>query len=443
MSRDVPGAVIPYTKELPVDYRVATYMMFMSTYGPYEYSSWQQECLSWKETCMIGDWTPLSKMLFTGPDVINFFQTITGLSAKNFSVGQAKHIVCPSRRGKVIGDGILLRRSQTEFLLTGGPNLIGWSEFKLAKSSFATTAMNVTDDMFIFQVQGPNSVTILSKLVDEDLRDIPYMHALETELCGTKVFFLRQGMSGNIGFELQGSSEKGVEVYNAILEAGKDLGITRVGELSKGVNHVEACFPTPTWDYTPDVFDENDPEMAEFRQLLGPAVHFWQGHFSLKAPGSADNLVADSLFSPVELGWGYSLAFDHDFPGADILKEEKTNPKRLVCTLEWDDRDVQDVYNSMHRDGEPYKFMVMPRSYEIAPDRVMKDGKQVGISMSRCHSIWFHKTISLCVLDASLCILGTHVEVIWGANGMRQKAIRARVALTPYYDPNKKRNLNE
>lgn len=441
MSKDLENAVIPYTKEVPVDYRVTTYSKFMTSYSASEYTEWTEECMSWKTTCMIGDWSELIKLRIKGPDVLEFFQSISGLSVKNYNPGKAKHVVCTNKKGKVIGEGILLRYSEDEFMLTGGPNLIFWADFKLRKSSFKSQAVVCSDDLFVFQVQGPNCLPILEKLIKENIRDIAYMNFREIEMCGAKVTFLRQGMSGNIGFELHGPSDKGVDVYNAILEAGKDLGIVRVGELSKGVNHVEACFPTPTWDFTPAIYDQDDEELVEFTSSLGFMAHFMKGYFSTKSQGSADRFTDDSIFSPVELGWSYSLCLDHEFPGCEILKEEKANPKRLVCTLEWNDEDVKDVHDSYFRDGEPYKYMIMPRQYEIAPDKVIKDGKTVGISMSRCYSIYFRKTISLCVLDVEFCTPGTEVIVIWGSPNQRQKEIRATVAQAPYYNPDKKRDL--
>lgn len=444
MSKDFESAVIPYTKEIPVDYKVSTYSLFITSYGPHEYTSWVDECMSWKTGSMIGDWSPLLKLELEGPDVLLFLQSISGIKADPFQAGQAKHLVCTSARGKVIGEGILLRLSETTFRISGGPNFVLYVLFCLQKSeNFNVQPRFVTDDYFIFQVQGPTAVDILETLTGESLREIPYMFFKEFSVCDGNVLFLRQGMSGNIGFELQGPSEKAVEIYNAILAAGEAFGgVTRVGELSKGVNHVEACFPTPSWDFIPDIFDESDSFCQEFGEMLGPAKWFLMGALSRKGGGSADHGAFDAIFSPIELGWSYALCFDHEFPGSEILKEEKEHPRRKICTLVWNDEDVKEVNASYYQqEEEPYKDFVMPRDYEIAPDKVVKDGVEVGISMSRAYSVYFRKMISLCVLDVSLLETGTEVEVVWGYKGKRTKNIRATVAPAPYFDPDKKRAL--
>lgn len=443
MSRDIHNAVIPYTTEIPVDYRATVHSIFISSYSPYEFTSWTEESMSWKNGCMIGDWSDIFKASLSGPDVLPFMQSISGIRVNPFEIGQGKHIVCTNKRGKVIGDGIMLRLSHDSFRISGGPNFVGWIDFCLRKSKNWNAQLTVcSDDFFVYQVQGPTSIAVLEKSSGEFLRDIAYMHYKEIEICGTKVLALRQGMSGNIGFELQGCSKKGVDIYNSILQIGESCGgVTRVGNAAKGVNHVEASFPTGTWDYTPAIFDKDDALAKEFCQEQGPMALFMMGALSRKAGGSAEGGALEAVFSPIELGWSYSLCFDHAFPGSEILKEEKAHPKRKICTLIWNDEDVLDVHASYYREGEPYKSFVMPRDYEIAPDRVHKSEKQVGVSMSRAYSIYFRKMISLCVLDADLCVPGTKVKVIWGYKGQAQKAIRATVAAAPLFDPNKKRDL--
>ncbi|MDD3220057.1 MAG: hypothetical protein PHC41_10910 [Lachnospiraceae bacterium] len=443
MSKDFENAVIPYTKEIPVDYKATVHSFFIGSYSPYEFTNWIDECMLWKTGCMIGDWSDIFKAELEGPDVLAFMQTISGIRINPFQVGQGKHVVCTNNRGKVIGEGIMLRLGEEKFRISGGPNFVNWVDFCLRQDEkWNATCRICSDDYFVYQVQGPRSLEILETIKGVELHDVSYMHSKDIEICNTCVQALRQGMSGNIGFELQGPSEAGVDIYNQILKIGEQFGgVTKVGNLAKGVNHVEACFPTATWDFTPALFDPEDEKTKKFCQELGPVAYFQMGALSRKPGGSAEAGAMDAVFSPVELGWGYSLTFDHDFPGSDILKEEKANPKRKICTLIWDDEDVKDVNDSLYREGNLYKQFVMPRDYEIAPDKVMKDGKLVGISMSRAYSVYFRKMISLCVLDVDLCVPDNGVTVIWGYKGQMQKEIKARVAQAPLFDPDKKRKL--
>ncbi|RPH65364.1 MAG: hypothetical protein EHM83_06555 [Burkholderiales bacterium] len=52
---------IALTPGVPVDRGVSTYTRFAGYFEPYEYTDWVDESLSWKQTCYIGDWSPLAK----------------------------------------------------------------------------------------------------------------------------------------------------------------------------------------------------------------------------------------------------------------------------------------------------------------------------------------------------------------------------------------------
>jgi vanillate/3-O-methylgallate O-demethylase len=93
----------------------------------------------------------------------------------------------------------------------------------------------------------------------------------------------------------------GLEIYNALLNVGAEFGIRRLGGRAKMVNHVEACFPTPSADYIPALYVERESEFAE---TLGKnALERYRatgGSFEFDA-------ISEMYRSPVELGWGKSI----------------------------------------------------------------------------------------------------------------------------------------
>lgn len=62
-------------------------------------------------------------------------------------------------------------------------------------------------------------------------------------------------MAGELGFELQVPAELGPEIYAAVLEAGAEFGIRRLGGRVAPTNHLEAGFPTSATNYIPAIFD--------------------------------------------------------------------------------------------------------------------------------------------------------------------------------------------
>ena len=205
------------------------------------------------------------------------------------------------------------------------------------------------------------------------------------------------------------------------------------------VNHVEACFPTPSVDYVPALFGEDEKEFTA--AYFSPNA---QANYQ-KTDGSFEYSDISALYrTPVELGWARNVKFDHDFIGRAALEPEVANPKRMIATLVWNSDDVADVYASLFRNDTPYLYMEMPRNILgcVFADTVKKDDQTVGISTSRCYSYYFRQMLSLCVLDVGLCEPGTEVSVIWGRPGMPQKAIQATVAPAPYKKDKRRAELS-
>jgi glycine cleavage system aminomethyltransferase T len=439
MGKPATPVSLPHVPQVPFDVKPVTYTRFFLEFEPYEYSGWIDECESWKKTCFIGDWSPLLKMQVEGPDALAFFESIAVNSFAKVAIGQAKHLIFCNSAGKIMGEGVLMRQSEERVIFTSGPG-VAWAFFQFYKGNWNATASNITADQYAFQVQGPAALELMEKVTGESLRDIGFMRFRGSSI-GTKEFdILRQGMSGEVGFELHGSSDQAIDVYNTILAAGESYGIRRLGGRAKMVNHVEACFPTPTVDYLPAMFGPDERPFLE--SLLEQMPGFDE---IVQTAGSWErSSLEDYARTPIEMGWGKNVKFDHDFIGRAALEAEAAAPRRTMVTLVWNAEDVADVYDSLLRKGdEPYEYMEMPRNLLGLTwvDKVMVGDRLVGTATSRCYSYSFREMLSLATIDLDQATPGTAVEVIWGSPGKRQKRIRATVAPAPYKTDNRRADL--
>ncbi|HEY2651905.1 MAG TPA: hypothetical protein VGI50_08290 [Solirubrobacteraceae bacterium] len=405
-------------------------------WGLPEYTDWLDESMSWKESCYIGDWSFLWERRFRGPDALRLFSDISVNSFAVFAIGQSKHVIHVTDAGKVIHEGILTRLGEEEFMLFGRGTF--WADYKLRHGSY--DAESQADDWFNFQVQGPNALFVCEKAARRSLRDIKFMHTAEIEIAGRRVWALRQGMAGEIGYELQGPTEYAQEIYDAILDAGREFGIRKLGGRAVMINHLEACFPTIITDYLPAIFGE---DMAEYLAEFRAAMPAYASTFNIAGSFEADHVSA-WYRSPVELGWIRNIKFDHDFIGRDALEAEIAAPRRLMRTLVWNADDVVDVYASLFHRDEPYAFMDMPRDQRgfMWADRVMDGERLVGVSTSRGYSYYFREMLSLCTIDVAYSQPDTEVTLVWGRPGDPQKTIRAVVAPAPYKEDHRRADLS-
>jgi vanillate/3-O-methylgallate O-demethylase len=141
---------------------------------------------------------------------------------------------------------------------------------------------------------------------------------------------------------------------------------------------------------------------------------------------------------------GGLVKFDHDFIGADALKERiERGPRRKKVTLVWDADDMARVVSSAWRDGPKYKYFNMPKAryglYQM--DEVLIGGKRAGISLDCGYIANERKIVSLAVIDEEFSATDTEVSVVWGENPVSSKPvvephdqtqIKALVAPAPY-----------
>jgi glycine cleavage system aminomethyltransferase T len=392
-----------------------------------EHTSWQDEQMSWKTTCYIGDWSFLMDLEVEGPDALNVFRDSSVNSFEKFSVGQAKHVIQCNRDGKVIVEGVLMRTAENRFRVQSGP--APWTQFLLSKGGYNATSRKL--DTFQFQISGPNALALCEQLAGESLRDIQFMHFREIHVAGKRVYALRQGMAGEIGFELHGEQGDAETVHEAVFSAGQALGIRKLGRRTAMINHLEAAFPTGLWHYLNDMFS---PDCEGFREFV---IANWD---RFKTPptlvGSFEGQhVNDYLRSPFELGWGKSVKFDHPFTGRAALEKEAASPKKNRVTLEWNSDDVIDIYASLFREGPPFDFLDIPhpqRWMAWADKIVDARGRVIGISSSPGYSYFYRRVLSLSYIDIAFSTPGTQVELVWGQPGGPQKTVRATVHPAPY-----------
>ncbi len=405
--------------------------------GP-EYTDWMDEQLSWKNTCYIGDWSYLWTATFKGPDAFSFLRGLTINSFENFAVGQAKHMINCNEYGKVVTEGIVLRLGEDEFCTQSIPTW--WCGFQFGQGSYDATM--TFPDIFKYQVQGPKSVSVIEKAAGESVRDVPFMHFKTIRIADVEVLALRQGMSGEVGFELQGPSGNGPKVHAAIMEAGQEYGIRRLGSRTVMINHLEACFPTSAYHFVMAVGGYEYSEAYNTYMV----EHYHMPIMYSPTRGSFESEdIRDYHVSPIELGWGKNIKFDHDFVGRGALDAEMASPKRGMVTLEYNKDDLIDIYASMFEPGESYEFMDIPtRQHHVCQyNKVLRDGKLVGISSNPGYSYYFRKMLSLTMIDLPHSQIGTEVTVIWGEPGRRQKEIRATVAPCPYKKDNRRLDLHQ
>ncbi|MCL2493730.1 MAG: aminomethyl transferase family protein [Clostridiales bacterium] len=400
---------------------------------PFVYTDWRDEMLSWHDNCFIhAGLNPAYIVIFRGADCLKFFNKYFTNGFDNFPVGQIKHGVMVNEDGYIMQDGLLYRTGENEFYTFWlGSYIVYCAE----KSGYDLEWQDVTGEMFMFQLSGPRALEIVEAATGEDFHGLPYLKHRESRIKGMNVRVLRLGMSGSLAYEVHGKFEDSIPVYNALLEAGKDYGIRRLGRHAYWNTHTEGGFPQ--WLIHFPYAWETDPAFMEWME---------ERHALTSAFAASKQLISGSMgpdlkprfVHPFELGWGQAVNFGHDFVGKDALAAISGGPHRETVTLDWNIDDVMEIYRSEFEPGEPFAVMEGPEDYlqygqhEFRADQVLVGDKFAGVSAGRIISWHYRKMLSLARIDPGCSKIGTEVFVLWGDPGTRQKKIRATVCRYPY-----------
>jgi vanillate/3-O-methylgallate O-demethylase len=413
---------------------------------PAEFTNWRDEQRGWRETCALFDQSHhMTDLYIEGPDVLKLLSAVGVNSFETFAPGKAKQFVACNHDGYVIGDGILFFLDENRVSLVGRPSAHNWVAYHGETGGYDVsferderTAVNLAGRrlLYRFQVQGPTALDVLAHATGGALPEIKFFNLGELTIAGHPVRALHHGMSGAPGMELFGPWNEGDDVRAALVEAGEEFGLRQVGSRVYATNTLESGWiPCPL----PAVF--TGEAMKPYREWLPASGYEATG--SLGGSLYSDD-IAGYYLTPHDLGYWPFVKFDHDFIGREALEAMGDEPARRKVTLAWNGDDVADAMVSLFRHGDAAKYIDLPLSnYSTWPnDKLLKDGKQVGVSTFSGYSSNESSMLSLAIVDLEQSEPGTEVTLVWGEEGGGsskpvverhvQTEIRAIVSPVPY-----------
>jgi vanillate/3-O-methylgallate O-demethylase len=412
---------------------------------PAEFTNWRDEQRAWRETCALFDQSHhMTDLYVEGADAIKVFSDLGVNSFKNFKVNQAKQFVACNHQGYVIGDAILFYLDENRLSLVGRPSAINWVQYHVETGGYAASAERDersavnrgTRKFFRYQVQGPNALKVMEKVLGKPAPDIRFFNMNVVTIAGRDIRALRHGMVGQPGWELFGPWEYGEQVRDAIVTAGEEYGIRRVGARTYPTSCLESGWiPSPL----PAVYVGE--ELKAYRQWLSGKSY--EAMASLGGSFYSDD-ITDYYLTPYDLGYGPFVKFDHEFIGREALEKMADKQKRKKVTLVWNGDDIATAFGSLfHGGGDITKYIDLPlANYSTLPyDKVLKGGKTVGLSTYTGYTYNERAMVSLAVVDIEQSEPGTEVTLVWGEQGRgsskptverhAQADIRATVAPVP------------
>ena len=196
------------------------------------------------------DASTLGKILVKGPDAGRFLDMIYTGMMSSLPVGKCRYGLICTENGFLTDDGVVARLGEDTWLChttTGGAERMhGHMEDWLQCEWFdwQVYTANVTEQSAQIAVVGPKARILLDRLGGMDLTPeaLPFMGWAEGELGGHQIRIYRISFSGELSFEVCTPANHGLALWEALMAAGRDLGVTPYGTEAMHIMRAEKGF---------------------------------------------------------------------------------------------------------------------------------------------------------------------------------------------------------
>ncbi len=343
------------------------------------------------------DISPLFKYRLTGKDAVRLVDLVLTRDAYKISVGQVVYTSWCDGEGKVIDDGTVSRLADSVYRWTAAEPNLRW----LRENSLGLQVQieDISDSTAAVALQGPTSRETLKACVEGDLAALKYFRVGSFKLAGIPVDISRTGYTGDLGYEIWVDAARALELWDALMLAGRPYDITPAGIYALDVARIEAGLIMLDVDYT----------------------------------SARRAVIPQQRFTPFEIGLGKLVHLEKaPFIGQPALRlEAKRGPRRQIVGLDVEWTDVERLHDAV---GLPPGI---PPVASRVPVPVYRDGVQVGRTTSSTWSPTLKKLIALALVQSDCAHTGTQLEMELTVNHERKHA-GVKVAKLPFFNPARK-----
>lgn len=267
---------------------------------PVRYSSDLEEHHTVRNNVGVFDVSHMGEFSVKGPKALDLIQRVSANDASTLYDGKVQYSYLPNQSGGVVDDLLVYRIAEDDYLLVVNASNIekDWNWIQQHNTE-GVEMKNLSDDMCLLAVQGPNATATLQKLTEYDLKSMEYYTFKVGTMAGIdNVIISATGYTGSGGFEIYIKNEDAEKMWNAVFEAGAEFGIKPVGLGARDTLRLEKGFCL----YGNDIDDNT---------------------------------------SPLEAGLGWVTKFTKNFTNSEALKQQKdAGVQRKLVGFEMIDRGI-------------------------------------------------------------------------------------------------------
>jgi 4-methylaminobutanoate oxidase (formaldehyde-forming) len=218
------------------------------------YSSVEHECKNTIENVGLFELSPFSKYEIKGENVYEELQRLCTANIKN-EIGKCTYTHMLNEGAGIETDLTVVCLKKDYFRIISSADVRTHDKAHILKYlSSDVEFKDVTDELICLGIFGPKSRDLLSKITKEDLsnENFKFGTGKNINLNSIDIWAQRLSYVGELGYELYVQKDKGKEIYDLIINIGKDFGLTHCGAHAMDAMRMESGFLHWGHDISPE-----------------------------------------------------------------------------------------------------------------------------------------------------------------------------------------------
>ena len=197
-----------------------------------------RECVAVRTSVGVLDASTLGKIDIKGPDAARFLDRVYINGWRRLRVGRCRYGFMLGEDGMIMDDGVTARLAEDHYLMhttsSGAAAVMAWLERWLQTEwpELKVYMTSVTDHWATVSINGPHARKLLAKLctgMDLSNDAFPFMSVRHGVVAGIPARVFRISFAGELSFEVNVDANYGRRAWEAVMEAGREFGVTPYG----------------------------------------------------------------------------------------------------------------------------------------------------------------------------------------------------------------------
>ncbi|MFQ5938152.1 MAG: FAD-dependent oxidoreductase, partial [Acidiferrobacterales bacterium] len=197
-----------------------------------------RECLATRNAIGMLDASTLGKIDIRGADAAEFLNRTYTNNWTNLAIGRCRYGLMCGEDGMVFDDGVTTRIGEHHYWMTttsgNAARVLAWLEEWLQTEwpDLKIYCNSMTEHWATLAIAGPFARKLLAKLTDDidvDADAFPFMSYRAGTVAGIAARVFRVSFTGEVSYEINVPARYGLALWNALMTAGQEYGITPFG----------------------------------------------------------------------------------------------------------------------------------------------------------------------------------------------------------------------